>query len=82
QRHSGSSDFLNRFFAQGVDIGALPTLRAGFDNDAQSGDYFGPSGFMEMRGNPVKVKSNERSQDTEAAEELWKCSEELTGVSY
>ncbi|MEM6502163.1 MAG: oxidoreductase [Cyanobacteria bacterium P01_C01_bin.89] len=82
QRHSGSSDFLNRFFAQGVEIGALPTLRAGFDGDAQSGDYFGPSGFMEMRGTPVKVTSNERSQDTEAAEELWKRSEELTGVSY
>ena len=82
QRHSGSSNFLNRFFAQGVDIGALPTLRAGFDNDAQSGDYFGPSGFMEMRGTPVKVKSNERSQNPDAAAKLWQRSEELTGISY
>ena len=82
QRHSGSSNFLNRFLAQGIDMGALPTLRAGFDNDAQSGDYFGPSGFMEMRGTPVKVKSNERSQNPDAAAKLWQRSEELTSISY
>ncbi|MGD1904214.1 MAG: oxidoreductase [Geitlerinemataceae cyanobacterium] len=82
QRHSGPADFLTQFFAQKADMGALPTLRAGFDEAVESGDYFGPSGFLEMRGAPVKVNSTDRAQDAEAAAELWQRSEELTGVSY
>lgn len=82
QRHSGLLSFLNTFFAQDVDMGALPTLRAGFDPAAESGDYFGPSGFLEMRGNPIKVESNERSHDEQAAKELWTRSEELTHVAF
>ncbi|MDJ0748221.1 MAG: oxidoreductase [Woeseiaceae bacterium] len=82
QRHSGLMGFLNHIFAQGVDMGALPTLRAGFDPDAKSGDYFGPSRFFEMHGNPEKVESNDLSHDAEAAHALWAKSEELTGVSY
>lgn len=82
QRHSGLMGFLNHFLAQGVDKGALPTLRAGFDLDATSGDYFGPSGILEMHGDPVKVESNERSHDAAAARTLWTKSEELTGFSF
>ena len=58
------------------------TLRAAFDPDAGSGDYYGPSGFMEMQGYPVKVKSNKRSHDQEAAGKLWDLSETMTAVSY
>jgi NAD(P)-dependent dehydrogenase (short-subunit alcohol dehydrogenase family) len=82
QRHSGFFEFMNKFFAQGPHMGALPTLRAGFDHGVKSGDYFGPCGFMEMRGAPVKVKSNPRSHDGEAARLLWKKSEEMTGIGY
>ncbi len=82
QRHAGMARFLNNFFSQGVERGALPTLRAAVDENAKSGDYFGPSGFMEMQGSPVKVKSNKRSHDVNAARELWKLSEKLTGTKY
>lgn len=82
QRHSGLMGFLNTFLAQGVDMGALPTLRAGFDPNAKPGDFFGPSRFFEMHGNPVKVKSSDRSHDVQAARELWKRSEELTGIAF
>lgn len=82
QRHSGVAGFLNNFFAQGVEKGALPTLRAGFDDDVQPGDYFGPSGFLEMQGHPVKVAPNSRARDPITAQELWRLSEELTGVTY
>jgi NAD(P)-dependent dehydrogenase (short-subunit alcohol dehydrogenase family) len=82
QRHSGFFGFLNNFLAQGVEVGALPTLRAAIDAEAQPGDYFGPSKFFEMHGPPVKVPSNARSHNREAARGLWKQSEELTGVSY
>ena len=82
QRHSGVFQFLNNFFAQKVEVGVTPTLRAATDPEARSGDYFGPSGFAEMNGYPVKVKSNALSHNTESANKLWDLSEELTGVKY
>lgn len=82
QRHSGIAGFLNNFFAQGVDMGTLPTLRAAFDEQAHQGDYFGPVNFFEMRGYPVKTKSNAKSHDSNAAQQLWDMSEKMTGISY
>jgi NAD(P)-dependent dehydrogenase (short-subunit alcohol dehydrogenase family) len=82
QRHSGFYSFMNNFFAQRVEVGVTPTLRAATDPDARSGDYFGPSGFAELQGFPVKVKSNALSHDTESASKLWEISGELTGVRY
>jgi len=81
-RHSRLIQFFNIFFAQNVEIGTLPTLRAATDPEAKSGDYFGPNGFMEMRGYPVKVDSNELSKDADITRKLWEISEEMTGVSY
>ena len=63
-------------------MGALPTLRAATSEDVESGDYFGPGGFMEMNGNPKRVKSNKRSHDPGVARKLWDVSEKLTGVNY
>jgi hypothetical protein len=82
QRHAGGLKFLNYFFSQGPEMGALPTLRAAIDPEAKSGDYFGPAGFMEMQGYPVKVNSNGRSHDKESAQQLWELSEKMTEVSY
>lgn len=82
QRHSGVFNFLNNFFAMSIEQGTLPTLRAAFDDNAESGDYFGPGGFMEMRGKPVKVNSNKLSKDEAIAKKLWDVSEELTGVKF
>lgn len=82
QRHSGLARFLNNFFSQSVAEGTLPTLRAATAPDVESGDYYGPSRFREMHGAPIKVKSNERSHNKEAAKQLWELSEQLTHVSY
>jgi NAD(P)-dependent dehydrogenase (short-subunit alcohol dehydrogenase family) len=82
QRHSGSFRFLNFFFAQTPPMGALPTLRAATDPQAEGGDYFGPKGFYEMRGYPKKVGTTPEAQNELDARRLWEVSEELTGVSY
>ncbi len=82
QRHSGVIDKLNYFMAQDITMGALPTLMAAIKEDVQNGDYFGPSGFMEMKGYPKKVRSNELSNDLDIAKKLWEVSEELTSVKY
>jgi NAD(P)-dependent dehydrogenase (short-subunit alcohol dehydrogenase family) len=82
QRHSKFFAFLNVFFSQGVEMGALPTLRAAIDPAAQPGDYYGPSGGGEMKGPPVKVPMTAAARDPESAKKLWAVSEQLTGVAY
>jgi len=82
QRHSRFINFFTPLVAMKSAQGALPTLRAATDQDASGGDYFGPDGFMQMRGYPVKVNSNKRSHDKEIAKKLWELSEMLTGVRY
>jgi NAD(P)-dependent dehydrogenase (short-subunit alcohol dehydrogenase family) len=75
------SEFLVRPFTQGADRGALPTLRAATDPDATGGQYYGPDGIGEMRGNPVLVESSTRSHDPELRRRLWDASVEMTGVA-
>jgi NAD(P)-dependent dehydrogenase (short-subunit alcohol dehydrogenase family) len=82
QRHSLLFRILNPIFSQNVENGVLPTLRAAIDEEAQSGDYFGPSGFMELKGSPIVVKSNELSRNEANAKRLWEVSEEMTGMVY
>ena len=81
-RHSSMATFFGNTVAQKVEMGTLPTLRAATDLDAKSGDYFGPSGFLEIRGYPIKVPSYAKSHDETIAKKLWDLSEELTGIKF
>jgi NAD(P)-dependent dehydrogenase (short-subunit alcohol dehydrogenase family) len=73
---------LVRWMVQDAARGALPTLRAATDPDAEGGRYYGPNGFQETRGLPVVVTSSDRSHDREHQRRLWEASEQLTGVDY
>lgn len=81
-RYSGITEFLGNIFAQKVDMGTLPTLRAAFDPEAKPGDFFGPEGLFGIKGYPIKVKSNKLSHDEDIAKKLWEVSEKLTGIKY
>jgi NAD(P)-dependent dehydrogenase (short-subunit alcohol dehydrogenase family) len=81
-RHIGIVGIISSIIGQKAEKGVLPTLRAATDPAAISGDYFGPDGFREMRGYPVKVKSNAMSLNAQKAEQLWTLSEKLTGIKY
>ena len=72
----------NALLAQPAAMGALPTLYAATAADAQGGDYFGPGGFIEFRGPPVRVQAARQAQDEALAAELWSRSEQMTGVRY
>jgi len=61
---------------------ALPMLNAALGTDVNNGDYFGPTGFSEMKGKPGKVKSKPHSYDEEVAAKLWDVSEKLTGEKF
>ncbi len=80
--HLNTLTFLNRFFAQNSEMGALPTLYATTEPDVQANDYYGPDGFQEARGYPKKVGMTPDAQNTALAERLWRVSEKLTGVRY
>jgi NAD(P)-dependent dehydrogenase (short-subunit alcohol dehydrogenase family) len=75
-------DFVWRPFTQPADMGALPTLRAATDAAAQGGQYYGPDGLGETRGNPKVVASSAQSHNEDIQRRLWTMSEELTGVKY
>ncbi len=82
QAHSGVAGFLNPFFGQKPPMGALPTLYAATAPDVVPNGYYGPDGFLEMKGYPKRTESNTRSHDLEAAKRLWAVSEDLTAVSF
>jgi NAD(P)-dependent dehydrogenase (short-subunit alcohol dehydrogenase family) len=73
----------NRLVAQSAEKGALPTLYAATAPGVEGGDYYGPDGFREMRGNhPTHVDVIPEGRDLEVGRRLWEVSEELTGVRY
>jgi hypothetical protein len=72
----------NLVFAQSAKEGALPTLYAATAPGVKGGEYYGPIGFLGMRGYPEKVHSSERSYDSEIAERLWEVSEQMTTVHF
>ena len=62
--------------------GAVPTLFAATAAEAVSGGYYGPQGFLEMRGGDVGLaKVAPQALDEAAASRLWNECERLTGVS-
>jgi NAD(P)-dependent dehydrogenase (short-subunit alcohol dehydrogenase family) len=73
---------MNPLIAQSGERGALPTLYAATEPDLAGGSYVGPDGPGESRGYPTLVQPSRQAQDRNAADRLWRVSEQLTGVSY
>lgn len=69
-------------FGQSPKQGCLPEVRASLDENAISGQYYGPSGFTQMKGSPVIVKSSKRSHNLNDAKKLWELSESLTQLKF
>jgi NAD(P)-dependent dehydrogenase (short-subunit alcohol dehydrogenase family) len=67
---------------QSAAAGALPSLRAATDPAVLGGQYYGPDGRGERRGNPRVVASSPQSYDRSLQQRLWTVSEELTGVNF
>jgi NAD(P)-dependent dehydrogenase (short-subunit alcohol dehydrogenase family) len=69
-------------FTQSAKRGALPQLRAALDKNAQTGEYYGPNGYKEMRGNPILVKPEPNANNKKDAKALWELSEKLTNIKF
>ena len=69
-------------FGQDGARGALPGLYAATMPDVRGGQYWGPDGILEIRGNPALAKPSPHALDRAVWKRLWTVSEELTGVMY
>jgi len=52
------------------------------DEGVRGGDYWGPSGLLEIGGAPGPARVNPVARDVELGRKLWSLSESLTGVRY
>lgn len=74
--------FLMSLFVQSAEKGALPTLYAATHPDLRGGEYIGPDGPGNTKGNPVLNNDPEKLFNKELASQLWQVSEELTGAKF
>lgn len=63
-------------------MGALPLLYAGASSHAVGGGYYGPQGFMGMRGPPGPANRPANAQDRQLATRLWASLQRLSGASF
>ena len=75
-------NFFQVFFSHPASKGCMPLFRACTDLAAKSGEFYGPNGFMQFKGDPVIVKSSKLSHDLEVAKKLWTYSEEVTHTKF
>ena len=71
-----------RVGAQGKDAGALPLVAAAVDPRSAGGQYWGPSGWRQLKGRPAIVAAKPYARDRAVAKRLWAAAEELTGIRY
>ncbi|MHA7153485.1 oxidoreductase [Arthrobacter sp. TMN-50] len=71
-----------RLLGQSDIAGSLPILEAATSTRAHGGDYFGPDGPGETRGNAVLVAPVPRVLDAVVAGRLWDVSAAMTGVAF
>jgi NAD(P)-dependent dehydrogenase (short-subunit alcohol dehydrogenase family) len=61
---------------------AIPIIHAARAESVSGGDYYGPQGFLEIRGRPGKARLNPIVHDVDLGKRLWSLSESMTGVRY
>jgi NAD(P)-dependent dehydrogenase (short-subunit alcohol dehydrogenase family) len=69
-------------FGQDSARGALPGLYAATMPGVAGGQYWGPDGWLEIKGDPAPGRISPQANDRSAQDRLWEESERLTGVTY
>ena len=62
--------------------GALPILYAATSPNARGGGYYGPTGWLELKGAVGEAVIGSKAKDHSVAERLWLISELLTGTRW
>lgn len=69
-------------FLQPAHMGALPTVYAATEKSLTGGEYIGPDGKGNRKGNPVIETPASGVYNAEAMKKLWEVSEKSTGVVF
>ena len=72
----------SKLIGQTAQAGSWPLLYAAAMPDARNGEYWGPNGFLEIRGIPAFAKSWPQAIVQADQERLWNLSESLTGIVF
>lgn len=67
---------------QPTEQGALNQLHAATAPGVQGGDFFGPGGTGERKGEVTRVAASKEAQDPAIGRRLWSAAEALTGITY
>jgi NAD(P)-dependent dehydrogenase (short-subunit alcohol dehydrogenase family) len=59
-----------------------PIIHAARDDSVRGGDYYGPSGFLEIRGETGRARVNPIARDVDIGRRLWTLTESMTGIHY
>jgi len=57
-------------------------VHAARGDGVSGGDYYGPSGFLEIRGQTGRARLNPIARDVDIGRRLWALSESMTGTRY
>ena len=60
---------------------ALPAVYAATSAEAAGGRFYGPGGFLHLRGAPTEQRLYSRLRDADDAQRVWELSERLTGLT-
>ncbi len=74
--------YLFGLFGQPAAKGALPTLFAATNKELKGGEFIGPDGWMNFRGNPIITGEEKKLFNENISEKLWEVSEKLTNTFY
>ena len=72
----------NKVMAQTAEEGAYPLLLAAAAPEAKPGAYYGPTGFMQMRGPVGESHIAKHAKDEAMAAKLWEATEALVGPFF
>ena len=73
---------LSPFITHSNKSAAQPSLVAALKKEIKGGDYYGPQGFMDLKGPPGIAKRTQYSKDLSIASELWEVSLKMTNASF
>lgn len=71
-----------KLLAQPASKGALPIIMAATDETLKGGEFIGPDGVGNRKGNPTIQTPGQDVYNKETMKQLWDVSEQLTGVTF
>lgn len=71
-----------QLFTQSPKRGAEPLIRVALDPSVTTVDYYGPSGFKEMRGKAVLTQAFPHAHNEQHAKSLQELSEKLANTKF